>query len=162
MEKPRPRISTPGTAISIVSMVRNDSINVLKTITNLAPYEDQAWQLLHQDSEMQSINAGYVIYSPTTSLPGRIPWFCNCTLGHGCIDCNLCSPIMIGTRWLLPKPTPLRLYQENCVLLRMVRRLASEDWNVNGRNALTDHFYIHQSLSKTFSAYLQSFLLIPF
>jgi hypothetical protein len=54
----------------MVSMVRNDSIYVLKTVTDLDLDEDQPGQPLiqdaistqaHQDLEMQSISAGYVI-----------------------------------------------------------------------------------------------------
>jgi hypothetical protein len=56
----------------MVSMVRNDSIYVLKTVTDLDPDEDQPGQPLirgaistkaHQDLEMQSTSAGYIISS---------------------------------------------------------------------------------------------------
>lgn len=56
----------------MVSMVRNDCIYVLKTVTDLDPNEDQLGQPLiqdaistqaHQDLEMQSTSAGYVIPS---------------------------------------------------------------------------------------------------
>jgi hypothetical protein len=53
-------------------MVRNDSIYALKTVTDLDPNEDQPGQPLiqgaistqaHQDLEMQSTSAGYVVPS---------------------------------------------------------------------------------------------------
>lgn len=54
-------------AIRVVPMVRNYSIHVLKTDTDLAPNEDQPWQRLiqgaistqaYEDLEMQSTSTG--------------------------------------------------------------------------------------------------------
>jgi hypothetical protein len=56
----------------MVSMVRNDSIYVLKTVTDLDPDKGQPGQPLiqdaisteaHRDLEMQSTSAGYVVPS---------------------------------------------------------------------------------------------------